>query len=280
MTALRSDAVTAPEWLRVAAATFIRDARTASSYRVGFLLSFGGSVFGILGLYFLSKAVGPGASTPIGPYGGDYFAFAVVGVAVSTFMGVGLTGIGSRIREGQMMGTLELMLLSPNRLGILLFSASLWGHFQAIVTLATYVLAAAILGMRLDDANLPMAALSLVIAAVAFNALGLIAASVIIVIKQGNPVSLIVGTASVLLGGVLYPPSVLPPVLQTIGQFLPLTQALELMRRSLLNGEGIATLWGPLLMLVALTAIYLPIGLWMCARAIRLARTDGSLSQY
>ena len=280
MTAVAGERSAVPDWMRVAAATFVRDARMASSYRVGFLLSFGGSVFGILGLFFLSRAVGSGPLAPIDPYGGDYFAFAVIGVALSTFMGVGLTGIGSRIREGQVMGTLELMLLSPNRLGVLLFSSSLWGHFQALLTLVTYIIAAAILGMRLEDANLPMAVVSLVFAAVSFNALGLIAASVVIVIKQGNPVSLIIGTASVLLGGVLYPPSVLPPVLQTLGQFLPLTQALELLRRSLLNGEGIATLWGPLLMLVALTALYLPIGLWLCARAIRLARTDGSLSQY
>jgi ABC-2 type transport system permease protein len=178
------------------------------------------------------------------------------------------------------MGTLELMLLSPNRLGLLLFSSSLWGHFQATITLATYIVVAILLGLRLDHANLPMAAVSFVLAAVSFNALGLISASVVIVIKQGNPFSLVIGTASVLLGGVLYPPSVLPPVLQAIGQLLPLTQALELLRRSLLNGEGIATLWEPFLKLVLLTAIYLPIGLWACGRAVRLARADGSLAQY
>jgi ABC-2 type transport system permease protein len=267
-------------WPQVARATFVRDARTATSYRTGFLLTFVGSVLNILGIFFLSRAFGDTLGPNLDPYGGTYFAFAVVGVAISTFMAVGMTGIGSRIREGQMMGTLELMLLSPNRLGVLLFSSSLWSHAQSVATLSLYLLAGVVLGMDLGGANLPMAGASLALSIIAFDALGLIAASVVIVIKQGNPVSLFFGMASVLLSGVLYPTSVLPEGLQALSQLLPLTHALELMRRSALAGEGIDTLWRPFLALALLTAIYLPIGLWACARAVRIAQTDGSLAQY
>ena len=274
----RTEGLALGGWAQVARATFTRDRRTATSYRTGFLLTFGGSIANILSIYFLSKAFG--LATPVESYGESYFGFAVVGVAFSTFMGVGLTGIGSRIREGQLMGTLELMLLSPNRLGVLLFSSSLWSHAQATVTLFIMLLAAAALGMDLSQANIPMAAASLVLAVVSFSALGLIAASVVIVIKQGNPVSLLLGFASILLAGVLYPTSVLPGWLQAIGQLLPLTQALELIRGSVLRGEGIETLWGPFLSLAVLTAVLLPVGLWACSRAVRLAQTDGSLSQY
>jgi ABC-2 type transport system permease protein len=274
------DVVRPGGWPQVARATFVRDARMALSYRTGFLLTFVGSVLNILGVFFLSEAFGANLGASLDRYGGTYFAFAVVGVAFSTFMSVGMTGIGARIREGQMMGTLELMLLSPNRLGVLLFSSSLWSHAQSLVTLGLYLLAGFALGMDLGRANLPMAALSLALAVVAFNALGLISASVVIVIKQGNPVSLLLGMASVLLGGVLYPTSVLPAWLQAVGQLLPLTHALELMRRSVLGGEGMDTLWRSFLALAVLTAILLPVGLWACARAVRIAQTDGSLSQY
>lgn len=269
-----------PHWLQVARVTFLRDFRMAASYRTGFLLSYGGSLLNILGVFFLSRAVGPEIGVPLDRYGGDFFSFAVVGVAFSTFMSVGLTGIGSRIREGQMMGTLELLLLSPNRLATILFSSSLWGHTQAALTLLVYLAAAMLLGMDVSRANLPMALASTLLAVIAFNALGLLAASVVIVIKQGNPVSLVVGLGSVLLGGVLYPTSVLPGPLQALGQLLPLTHALELMRRSVLAGEGIDTLWSPFLSLAALTAVLLPLGLWACGRAVHLAQTDGTLSQY
>lgn len=265
---------------RVARATFLRDLRMASSYRIGFLLSFGGSVLSLLGVFFLSRAIGQPLGGPVDRYGGDYFAFAVVGVAFSSFMGVGLTGVASRVREGQMMGTLELMLLSPNRLGLLLVSSSLWAHTQALVTLLVYLVTGVLLGMDLSRANVPMAIASLALSIAAFNGLGLISASIVIVIKQGNPVSLLIGMASVLLGGVLYPTSVLPEWLQAAGQLLPLTHALELMRRSVLAGEGLATLWPSFLALGALTAVLLPIGLWACGRAVHLAQTDGSLAQY
>jgi ABC-2 type transport system permease protein len=179
-----------------------------------------------------------------------------------------------------MMGTLELMLLSPNRLGVLLLSSSLWSHVVALGTLVLYLLAGFVLGVHLGQANVPMAALSLALAIISFNALGLLAASFVIVLKQGNPVTWLIGTASVLLSGVFYPTKVLPDWLRGVGQLLPLTQALELMRRSILNGEGLTTLWGPFLALLLLTVLLLPAGLFACHLAVRVAQTDGSLSQY
>ncbi|HEX9438332.1 MAG TPA: hypothetical protein VF909_01570, partial [Roseiflexaceae bacterium] len=68
--------------------------------------------------------------------------------------------------------------------------------------------------------------------------------------------------------------------LRALAQALPLTHALELMRRSLLNGEGWAELQGEMLTLIGLTALLLPLGLLACALAVRVARTDGSLSHY
>lgn len=267
-------------WPGVLTASLVRDMRIAISYRIGFLISTGGAIVSILSVFFLSEAFGTDQVGPLQAYGGSYFGFAVIGVAMSNLMALGLAGIASTIREGQMTGTLELMLLSPNRLGILLFGSSIWGHAQALITLALYVIAGLVLGLDLGSANVPMALASLALAIVAFNALGLLSASVVIVIKQGNPVSLLVGMASVLLGGVLYPVSVLPGWLQAAGQALPLTHALELLRRSLLGGEGIGTLWGQFLALLVLTAVLLPLGLFACDRAVRFAQTDGSLSQY
>jgi ABC-2 type transport system permease protein len=121
---------------------------------------------------------------------------------------------------------------------------------------------------------------SFALSIVAFNALGLLAASIVIVIKQGNPVSVLLGAASVLLGGVFYPVSGLPGWLQSLAQLLPMTHSLELVRRSMLEGEGLPTLWGPVLALAALTAVLLPAGLWASHLAVRIAQTDGSLSQY
>ena len=277
---LRTNPIGLNRTARVVVATFTRDMWIATSYRVGFLLTTVSSMANIVGVFYLSQAFGDSLSAPIERYGGSYFGFAVVGVAFTSFMAAGLTGIAARIREAQMMGTLELLLLSPNRLGVLLLSSALWNHALALIALILYLIVGVALGMDLADANLLSTTLSLLLAIVAFNALGLIAASVVIVIKQGNPVGLLIGMASVLLAGVFYPASVLPAWLQAVGQVLPLTHALELMRRSVLRGEGLETLWGPFMALAGLTAVLLPAGLWACHRAVRIAQTDGSLAQY
>lgn len=261
-------------------ATFLRDVATATSYRVGFMLTVGSSLISVLAVFFLSEAFSESVSPSMGAYGGDYFGFAVVGVAFSNLMALGLTGMAARIREGQMMGTLEIMLLSPNRLPTLLLSSALWPHAQALLTLAVLVTAGIALGVDVGRANVPVALLGLGLSVLAFNALGLFAAAIVIVIKQGNPVALLIGMASILLAGVFYPVSVLPDWLQGLGQLLPLTHALEVVRRSALAGEGVSTLWQPLLFLSVLTSLLLPGGAWACQRAVRIAQTDGSLSQY
>jgi ABC-2 type transport system permease protein len=267
-------------WGQVMWATFLRDMWTATSYRVGFALSLGGSLISLFGVFFLSEAFGGATGHTLDSYGGSYFGFAVIGVALSNLMALGLSGMSARIREGQMMGTLELMLLSPNRLAVLFISSSLWAHAQAIATLILYVVVGLALGMNFGNANFGMTFLSLGLAVLAFNALGLLSAAVVIVIKQGNPIALLISMASILLAGVFYPVSVLPGWLQAVGQLLPLTHALELVRRAALGGEGIGTLWGPFLVLTALTAVLMPLGLWACQQAVRIAQTDGSLSQY
>ena len=266
--------------LQVMWATFMRDMVTAASYRVGLLLSIGGSLVTIFVVFFLGEAFGGVAAAELKRYGGGYFGFAVVGVALSNLMALGLTGMSSRIREGQVMGTLELMLLSPNRLWLLFISSSLWAHAQALVTVLLFVIAGIFLGADFGDANVGMTLLSLVLAVLSFNAFGLFSAAVVIVIKQGNPVALLMSAASVLLAGVFYPVSVLPEWLRILGQLLPLTQALELVRRAALGGEGIGTLWPQVVVLVALTAALIPIGLWCSGKAVEIAQTDGSLSQY
>jgi ABC-2 type transport system permease protein len=265
---------------RVVLAFYRRDMQVAISYKTGFALGSLAALGNILGVLFLSKAFGAADVSSLDRYGGSYFSFALVGVAFTNFMAIGIGGLGARIREGQLMGTLELMLISPNRLGLILLSSSVWSHVSALLAVFAYLVVGAVLGMPLDHVNLPVAGISVVLAIVSFNALGLLAASVVIVIKQGNPVNWVVSTASVILAGVFYPRSVLPEWLQTAGEILPLTHALELLRRSMLLGEGLGTLWPSMLALAGITAVMLPLGLFACHVAVRMAQTDGSLSHY
>jgi ABC-2 type transport system permease protein len=266
--------------LRVPWAFVVRDFRIETSYKIGFLLRVSAALVNIAVYYFIARIFGSAAAPYLQAYGGSYFAFVVVGVAFSDYLWLGINSLASSVREGQSTGTLELMLLSPTRLVTVLVSSTLWSYLFASISVVIYLLAGAALGIRLDNANVPFALLSLAVAIVSFNALGLFSASLIILMKRGDPFGWVIRVSSVVLGGVFYPMSVMPDWLRTISQALPLTHALELIRRSLLNGEGWAELRGELLALSLLTAVLFPLGLLACRLAIHIARTDGSLSHY
>lgn len=268
------------EALSVPRAFVVRDFLTDSSYKTGFLLSLGVTVVSVVVFYFLSRLVDGVAQPLVAQYGGDYFAFAIVGIAFSQYLAVGMSTIGSKIREGQMTGTLELMLVSPSRLTVVLLSSALWAHIYAALSIVAYLVGGALLGMDISRVDIPMALLAFALTLLSFNALGLLAGAIVLLIKQGNPVNWLVTGASLVLGGVLYPVGVLPGPLQALSALLPLTHALELLRRSILLGQGPAQLWPELLALAVLTAIYLPLGVTICRWSVDRGRIDGSLAQF
>jgi ABC-2 type transport system permease protein len=266
--------------LRVPWAFLVRDFRMEISYKAGFIFRTLTALINVAIYYFLSTVFGDAAAPYLSSYGGNYFAFVIIGVAFSEYLAIGISAIGDSIREGQTTGTLELMLLSPTRLVVALLSSSIWAYVFATLRVALYLIVGVVLGMRFDNANLPFALLSLVLAICSFSMLGLFTASVIILMKRGDTLGWAIRVSSLVLGGVYYPVGVLPGWLRVVGQALPLTHALELLRRSLLLGQGFAELWGELLILLGLTLVLLPLGLLACHLAIQIARTDGSLSHY
>ncbi len=258
----------------------LRDFLVARSYRIGFIMTLGGTIGSVLIFYFLSRAIGGSIGPSVAAYGSDYFGFVVVGIAFTQIVTVGLGSIGGSVRQGQVTGTLELMLISPTRASTALVSSGLYSHISAAGTAAVYLAFGVLLGLRFDNANLPIAIVAFILLVVSCNALGLVGAAAVLVLKQGNPVNWIVSGASLVLGGVFYPTSSLPDALQAVSQVLPITHALEILRRSLLLGEGLDTLWPHLLALAVLVAIYLPFGLWVCHVAVDRAREDGSLAEF
>lgn len=266
--------------LRVPWAFFRRDRLIQTSYKAGFVMQLGGATLTVATFFFVSRVFSTATGIGVDAYGGSYFGFVLVGIVLTEYINQGIGALGGALRESQTTGTLELMLLSPTRLPVVLFSMTLWTYASATVSAFTYFAVRAALGTDLSRANLPLAALTLALALLSFTGLGLMAGALVILIKRGNPLGWLIRGGSVLLGGVFYPTSVLPAGLQLVGQVLPMTHALDVLRRVVLLGQGLDQVGGGLVALVVLSAVYVPLGLVACAGAIRVARTDGSLSHY
>jgi ABC-2 type transport system permease protein len=232
-------------------------------------------------LYYLGRLIRPAASPHLAPYGGDYFAFAIVGVALFGLLAASMAAAAAAIRQEQMVGTLEVLVAAPVSLPTLAAGLSLWSVLLAAAQTFLYLtLGVVVFGIDLGRANLAGAALALLLAVATFAAVGLFAAAFVLVYRHPDPFSSIFAGLSALLGGVLYPPSVLPPVLRLLAEFVPLTHALRAIRLAVLEGAGLAALRRELLVLLLFAAVLLPLAGILFRGAVQYARRAGTLSAY
>jgi len=103
------------------------------SYKLEFFLRLFFAFFNILTYYFVAKLVGTAGAPYLKPYGGDYFSFVLIGVAFSTYLMVSLRGFSESIRDEQMMGTLEAMLVTPTDTTTVITLSALWSFIVASV---------------------------------------------------------------------------------------------------------------------------------------------------
>lgn len=266
---------------RVTLAFLKKDWRIETSYRISFILQFIGIFFSVSLFYFIALLFGDAADPYLGRYGTDYFSFVLVGIAFSNYFGVGLSSFSSRIRQAQTTGTLEAMLTTPTKHTTIVISSSLWEYLMTTLRVFVYLAIGVIfMGVTFKDANYASASLVLLLSIISFSSLGIIAASFILVLKRGDPITWIVSSISSLLGGVYYPINVLPEGLRWLAMLLPITYSLDAMRLALLQGESIGNLLPQLMALSVFCVVLVPAGIIAFRYAVRKAKTDGSLTQY
>jgi len=266
--------------MNLAWAFFKRDAVTALSYRVAFLAQLFGNIAGMGVFYFIAKTVGPQQLPALAGQGGNLFAFLMVGIVLSDCVGISLSTFALQVREGQFTGTLEATLISPVGLPVMMIYSSLWSYFFCFIRFVLYLtLGSVLFNVSLRNANLPVAILIFFLTVICFMGIGILWASVVLIIKRGDAVMNAAGYLFLLLGGVLFPVSVMPRWLQTIAWFVPLKHALEAMRLALLRGYSFQALLPQLGLLSAFAAVLLMAGLITFSATVRAAKHNGTLSQ-
>lgn len=258
-----------------------RDFKTELSYRFSFLLNLAGISFSVIMFYYISKLFGKAASPYLADYGGDYFSFVIIGIAFSGYLSTSLHSFSGAIREGQMLGTLEAMMVTPTGIPSIILFSSLWSFVYTTVEVIFYLLGGVILfGLDLSKSNIPSALTVMILTILSFSPLGIISASFIMIFKRGDPIAFFFGTASALLGGVYYPVAILPEWIQGLSYLLPITYSLRAMRFALLNGASIPEIAPDLIALFIFSLIMIPLSLFAFRFAVRKAKETGSLGQY
>lgn len=263
--------------LAALAAVLRRDLSLALSYRLDFLLRAGSTFFSVVLWYFFAAYLTPKAGLP---GGADYFGYVVVGTSLLGFLQVALHGFARRLREDQVTGTLEMLLASPAPPFVLLLGSCLWELLLQAAQAALGFAFAAALGARFHLGSPVGLLLAALLTLLCFGALGLIAASLLLVFQRGEPVTPFVGALFAMMGGVFFPVAVLPAPLETLSRLIPLPYATGALRALLLEGADLAAVRGDLAALALFAALLVPAAALSFRLCLRLARRYGMVGMY
>ena len=262
-------------------AFFLRDFAIESSYRTAFVMQLAESLFGVVSCFYLSRFVESAQLDRSLPSGTSYFAFVLVGIAFFDYMNVSLNSFDEGLIQARQNGTLEALLVTETSLPVMLVSSAVYPFVvMSLRTLVYFAWAAALFGFRPAGANWLGAAVVLGMSILAFIGLGILSAAYLLLFKQGNPGKWVLLAVSGILGGLMYPVSILPHWLRILARLLPITYSLEGLRAALLDGAGFAALWPAIVKLTIFAAVLLPISFYLFAWALRRTKINGTLSHF
>ncbi|MGD0305826.1 MAG: ABC transporter permease [Candidatus Acidiferrales bacterium] len=265
--------------LRKIVAFFLRDFRIASGYRGALIVETLEAFFGVATFYYLSRFVSSAELSRAIPGGNNYFAFALVGFAFFDYLGIALTAFETSIEEARQNRTLEALLVTQTPLTVILSGSAVYPFVAlALRTCVYFAWGYLLFGFAPQGANWLGAAAILVASMLAFAGLGILSASYTVLFKRGNPAKWLVLGVSGLVGGMMYPVSVLPAPLRVVARLIPVTYSLEGMRAALLSGAGWAQLWPSIGALLIFAVTLIPVSFGVFAWALRRTKITGTLT--
>ena len=207
--------------------------------------------------------------------------YLVVGAILWAFLSLIFHDISENIAWERWEGTLEYSFMAPiRRITYLVGNCLATVIYGLIRTVVVLVVAAVFLKINLSRANLPAAAVVMAISSVSFIGLGLMGAVLPLMSQEkGTQATHIIQALILLVSGVYYDVTILPPWLQVFSRLSPATYTLKAMRMALLEGAGLWQLREYLIILTVTGIILVPLGYWLFVIAEGYAKRNGMLSR-
>lgn len=203
------------------------------------------------------------------PGGGSYFDFVAPGFIAMGVMMSGLTAVGAAISRERETGTLAGFLMCPiSRTAIILgktISQTVRNLIQGTIIIA---LALLVFGVHIRGNPILIASI-LILGTLSFLGLGIVATSIA---KEQESAQFIIGLLQfpmMFLSGILFPIEQMPAPLQMVSRVLPLTYAVDALRKVMILGAGIESIIFPLAVLAILGVVTMTLGVPLFDRAVR-----------
>lgn len=250
-----------------------RDVIQFSTYKTNMVLMVLSALFGALSYAFLGSNAS--MQSVLEMYNMSLTTYLLIGIAFNTYLAQSLTLIQKTINPW----ALEEVLVSPTRLTTFIIGSSLWGFIWSTGVIAIYLAVGVLAFGVVLSVNVAGTVLVLALGIGTFIGFSMIGAGILIVTKQGDPVTTLITIATGLFGNVLFPPQVMPAQLQMISYFVPQYYFFTAIRL-MLTGWSIDMILPQILMLGLMCAVILPLGYAVYSWCLKTARKNGTLSWF
>jgi ABC-2 type transport system permease protein len=266
--------------LRKLAAFFRRDLLLAFSYRLAFVSDWVNLLVQVAVLGFVGRLVPSSALPTFGGRPVSYLQFVAVGIAIGSFVQLGMQRVTSGVRSEQLMGTLEAILATPTNLLTIQVGWVIYDIVYVPLRTLLFLLAMDLIGgIDLSLSGL-LPAVAVLLAFIPFVwGLGVLSAAGTMTFRRGTGLGLLT-TLLTVSSGAYFPLTVLPGWLRSIAAANPIALAVGAMREALLGAGG----WEPVLravvVLVPAAALTLVAGVVAFRLALRRERRRGTVGLY
>ena len=169
-----------------------KDFLWAISYKISFFGQFIGIGLSVFTLFFISKTFEMSKSVHLSQYGENYFLFAIIGLGTLDLVSLCMRAATRSIRDAQAFGYIDVMISSKVNPRSVIISSLLYPFLIGLLRIIFYLFCA----FLLQDLNFSLLSITLALSAmmitlISFIGLSLIAASFVVLYKQGDPINYI-----------------------------------------------------------------------------------------
>jgi ABC-2 type transport system permease protein len=277
---LRSDAESVLVEVLKLSAFLRRDFLVLWSYRLAFFSDWFSLILQVITFYFIGQLVDPSSVPQFGDQSTSYIQFVTVGLALTSFVQVAIVRLGAAVRNEQLMGTLESLLVTPAAPTTLLLGSVIYDlAYVPIRTTIFLLLASSLLGVDLVLGGLlPALAVTITFVPVVWG-LGMATAAGTLTFRRGSITTFAVVALS-LPSTTYFPAGVLPPWAVKIVELNPLSVALDATRSALLGRAGWENIGPAILKILPIGIVCLLLGFITFQLALRRERRRGTLGLY
>jgi ABC-2 type transport system permease protein len=205
----------------------------------------------------------------------------LVGAVIWAYLGIIFEILTETVAWERWEGTIEYTFMAPlSRPAHLLGMGAFAVVYGVLRTILLFGVVSAFLDVSYANADFASAMVVLAVSSISFVGIGMMTAVLpLISPEKGTQLGFIAQGLLLVISGVYYPVSVLPQWMQWLSVISPATYTLEGARKAVLDGAGVAALWGEIWPLLLIGVIAIPAGLAVFAQGERYAKRHGRLKR-